>query len=142
MIKTDNALHYDEGLSPFYSIKSVITGVVSAYIFLIPVFVALALVYTYTPMPDSYVKPAVTVISILSILWAGFCASAKAKSKGWLHGCVSGLIYALVRIGIGFAVFGKYVPSASIAETLMVTAAIATLGGILGVNFSARRKKR
>ncbi len=142
MIKTNNALHSDEGLSTFYSIKSVITGVIIAYIFLVPAFIILALVYTYTPMPDSYLKPAVTVISILSIFLSGFTASAKVKSKGWLHGTASGLIYGLIRIGAGLMVFGKYVPSASIAKTLLVTIAIAALGGIAGVNIKSQKKRK
>ena len=142
MIKTDSALHSSEGLSPFYSIKSVVTGVILSYIFLVTVFVVMALVYTYTPMPDSYLKPAVTIVGIMSIFLSGFISSGKAMSKGWLHGSLSGLLHALVRIIAGMMTFGKYVPSASIVQTLAVTVAIAALGGIAGVNVSANRRKR
>ncbi len=141
MIKADTNPRQNGGLTPFYSIKSVIKGVVFSYIILIPAFIVLAAVYTYTPMPDSYLKPAIIVISILSIFLSGFMSSVRVRSKGWLHGIIAGLLYAIVRLITGLAVFGSYVPNQSVALTFIVTMLIAAAGGIAGVNFGSKSQR-
>jgi len=134
MIKTENASSKIEVFSLFGSLRSVVKGTAFAYILLVISFVVLALLYTYTDMPDKSLVSAVGIISKISIFFAGFFASAMAKNRGWLHGVLAGLLYATLQTVAGYAIFKSYVPSDSILKTFALSALVATVGGIFGVN--------
>lgn len=126
------------------SLKAVVQGVIFALVILVGAFAILALVYTYTPMPDRFLSPAVNVIGITDLLISGIITSLKAGNRGWLHGAFAGLLYALVRYGAGLAVFKCYVPSEGILQTFLFSALLGAIGGIAGINIAGKslRKKR
>lgn len=126
------------------SVISILRSVVFAYIFLIICFALLALVYTYTDMPEDSLSPWVNAISALSLIAGGFSASRRVTSLGYLHGALSGLMCSLIRVVSGIAVFGRYISDTGIVPTLLLGTFIAALGGIAGVNASGckRKKKR
>ena len=141
MIKTVNTVQEDRPSGIPATAGAADKGVVSAYIFLVIAFLVLSLVYTYTPMPDKYLSPAVSILGFVGIFVAGFVAAAKAGNRGWLHGAVTGILFALVRIAAGYAVFGHYVPSRGIFVPLLITTFLAIIGGIVGVNKKSTKKK-
>jgi len=141
MIKADKKQQTARHFASTVSLKAIAKGVFTSYIFLMPAFLCLAIVYTYTSMPDKFLSPATDVLSMLSIFLAGFASSAKAGNHGWLHGLLAGVLYALVRIVMGLAIFGRYVPSKGIASTILITALLSALGGIVGVNVLKKPRK-
>ena len=141
MIKTVSTIQEDRPSGIPATAGAALKGVISAYIFLVIAFLVLSLVYTYTPMPDKYLEPAVTIVGCIGVFIAGFVAAAKAGTRGWLHGALTGILFALVRIAMGYAVFGHYVPSQGIFVNLLVTTLLSVVGGIAGVNKKSKAKK-
>ena len=127
-------------IAPARSLLAVAKGTIEAYIFLIVCFFALAIIYTYTKMPDSWLNPTIKAISALSLLLAGFESSRRVKRMGYLHGALSGLVCSLVRIFLGIAIYKSYVPTDSPLKTILTAVLISTLGGIAGINCFARKK--
>lgn len=145
MIKTGDRSLETSGFVPVASLISVTKAVVVSYIFLIAAFAVLALVYTYTSMPQRYLEPAVDAISAVSLVGAGFLASRSIRSFGWLHGALAGIISTVIRLLLSLAVFDGYVPTESPVMLMAIGVICSTLGGILGVNLfrggNKRRKK-
>ncbi len=120
------------------SLISVIKGTLAAYIFLVVSFGILAVVYTYTSMPDSVTDPAINVLTIVSLVLGGAFSSKTAWGFGWLHGALTGLMYTVIRIIIGYAVFKNYVPDSGMLSLFAVGMLSAAIGGIIGINFKKR----
>ena len=124
------------------SIFAILKATISAHIFLVICFALLALVYTYTKMPNSYLTPCVYGISAMSLIIAGFMAARRVKSMGYLHGALTGLICSIIRILLGYAVFKSYVPTDGIAKTIISAVVISAIGGIAGVNSAGKTKRK
>ena len=124
------------------SIFAILKATILAHIFLVICFALLALVYTYTKMPNSYLTPCVYGISAISLIIAGFLAARKVRCMGYLHGAATGLVCSIIRILSGFAVFKSYVPSDSMAKTIVSAVVISAIGGIAGINSAVKTKRK
>ncbi len=142
MIKHSEGQVSEYAFAPVKGLLSAVKGTVAAYIFLIVCFCILALIYTYTPMPDKYAEPAVNAISLISLLVAGFVASRNADMMGWLHGAFAGLMHAVIRMIIGLIVFKSYVPSDGVGKIILIAILTAAIGGIVGINFGKNKRRR
>ena len=111
-----------------------IKGTIAAYILLIVCFALLAAVYTYTPVPDRCIKPAVNVITCASLIFGGCVSGKNVFGFGWLHGAATGFFYTAIRIAASYVVFDKYIISADVVPLILVAISVATLGGIIGIN--------
>ena len=142
MIKQAETHSTNANLNFSKSIVAILRSVVFAYIFLIICFAFLALANTYSSMPESSLESWVNVLSALSLIVGGFCASKGASTLGYLHGALSGLICSAIRVILGIAVFGSHISDRGIVPTLLLGAFIAALGGVAGVNTAGRKKKK
>ena len=142
MIRQTDTVTEIGGFSPLRSIVCVLRAVVISYIFLIAAFAVLALIYTYTSMPQGYLRPAVDIISAISLVTAGVLSSRRIRAFGWLHGASAGLIATLLRIFAGILIFGSYVPTEGIGKLLATGIVCSMIGGILGVNLSPAKRSR
>lgn len=132
MIKRDETA---KSSFPFVTlISAVLKGTVGAYIFLIIAFGILSAVYTYTSLADSMVSPIVTAITVTSLVFGGIISSKNARGFGWLHGSLTGILYTLIRVISGFAVFKSYVPDTSIGMMFLTGIILSAFGGIIGIN--------
>ena len=132
MIKRDETA---KSSFPFVAlISAVLKGTVGAYIFLVIAFGILSAVYTYTSLADSMVSPIVTAITVTSLVFGGILSSRNAHGFGWLHGSLSGILYTLIRVISGFAVFKSYVPDTSIGMMFLTGIILSAFGGIIGIN--------
>ena len=61
---------------------------------------------------------------------------------GYLHGAAAGLMCSIIRILAGYAIFKSYVPSDSIAKTIISAVVISAVGGIAGVNSAKNHKQK
>lgn len=128
--------------TPAKSLLATIGATFTAYILLVVCFALLALVYTYTAMPDKWLEPAIDILCAVALFVSGFVASRKVCVMGYLHGAIAGLWFTLIRILVSVAVFDGYVGSESIVKVILTSVVIAALGGIFGVNFGKTNKKR
>ncbi len=142
MIKQSESKVSINTAAPIRSIVAILKATLKAYIFLIICFALLAVVYTYSKMPSSYLTPAINIISALSLILAGFDSSRKVRVMGYLHGAGAGFLCSLIRIIIGLLVFGSYVPTDGIGKSLILGTLISAVGGIAGVNFGKNKKRK
>ena len=132
MIKRDETAR--SGFSLVSLCCAVVKGTVGAYIFLVIAFGILSAVYTYTSLADSLIGPIVTAITAISLVFGGIMSSKNAHGFGWLHGSLAGIVYTLIRVLSGFAVFKSYVPDTSVGMMFLTSALLAAFGGIIGIN--------
>ena len=120
-------------------IKSLVSGVLIGYAITIIVFIAYALLLTYTGISEANIGLVVTLTSILSVLVAGFDAARVQTRRGWLWGLAAGLCYGILLIVLMMAFQGGAISISRSASLLILALAGGGLGGVLGINF--QRKK-
>jgi len=115
-------------------IKQLVIGVMVGYAITCIIFLAYAMLITYTQMSERNLPMVIAVTTLLSVMIAGFDAAKGAPSRGWLWGMIAGFIYVGV-LGIimmimlpGFLIDGRTV------TVLLLSVAGGGLGGILGIN--------
>lgn len=123
------------------SIKTILKGVLTSYILSVILLAIFAVIITYTNFPESSIPTVVLTISILSILYAGKIAAKKAKSKGWLVGSVSGLMYMFILYLISLIFSQRAVFDAHVAFIFLIGLVAGAVGGIIGINFKKSEKR-
>lgn len=96
----------------------------------------LSIVFYYTSLSESYLKPAGTFLYLICAFLGGFLASKKAGNRGIMYGGIVGLSYFLIVSLIllitspaSFSVFTIFLKG---FYTLIVAAA----GGVIGIAFT------
>lgn len=105
------------------------------------VFVLAALLLTYTPMPESLIPFVVILTAVVSVIAGGMSASRSAKSKGWLNGAVTGILYSVILYFFSSLAGEGFYFSGYILVMLAVGLFAGAFGGILGINLSDKRKR-
>jgi len=115
-------------------IRQLIIGVMVGYAITCIIFLAYAMLITYTQMSERNLPMVIAVTTLLSVMIAGFDAAKGATQRGWLWGMIAGFIYVAV-LGIimiimlpGFFVDGRTI------TVIVLSVAGGGLGGILGIN--------
>ncbi|GHV41917.1 hypothetical protein FACS189490_09770 [Clostridia bacterium] len=119
-------------------VLTVATGVLVAYAVSCAVFIACALLLTYTEMSEAAAPVIVTVTSIVSAAIAGFDAARGAQGKGWLWGMVAGLIYAVILVCIGLWTAENFAFDVRTVTLFVLCVAGGGAGGIIGINFNKK----
>lgn len=110
-------------------------GVAIAYAITIIVFIAYAILLTYTQLTEKQIPIVVTITTIISVIVAGYDSGKTANSKGWLWGMTAGLIYAVILVIIGvLTTKGNIKIEFSTVAMMIMTVAGGGLGGMIGIN--------
>lgn len=110
-------------------------GVAIAYAITIIVFIAYAILLTYTQLTEKQIPIVVTITTIISVIVAGYDSAKSANSKGWLWGMTAGLIYAVILIIIGvITTKGNIKIEFSTVAMMIMAIAGGGLGGMIGIN--------
>lgn len=120
-------------------IKSLISGVLIGYAITIIVFIAYAILLTYTSMSEDNIGLIVTITSVLSVLVAGFDAARAQSKSGWLWGLAAGFFYGLLLIILMTVFQGGIISIGRSSSLLILSLAGGGIGGVVGIN--VRRKK-
>ncbi len=112
-----------------------------ALVFTLLVFFIAALLLTYTHLSESAIPFITTVTLVVSVVLAGATSARKAKSRGYLSGGVTGVLYALVLQIVAMLISGSFQIGPYIFVLLAIGLFGGAIGGILGINLSARRKR-
>ncbi|MCL6444539.1 MAG: TIGR04086 family membrane protein [Alicyclobacillus sp.] len=83
---------------------------------------------------DGHIVVAAYVIHCIAVLCAGVVASRRAGERGWDYGGISGLVYALIMVCIGLAVYNTFSLDAGGLFRVLLMAVIGAFSGIIGVN--------
>ncbi|GFI62280.1 hypothetical protein IMSAG049_01456 [Clostridiales bacterium] len=97
------------------------------------VFVACALILTYTDVDESHIGIVSTICTAVSALASGFIWARAARKKGLLIGALAGLVYGIIILIISLIAGGGPLAMGSLT-CLVIAAAGGGIGGILGVN--------
>ena len=116
-------------------ILSVLMGVIIAYAITATALIATAIGITYTGLQETSLPIIVAITCFISVMVAGFDASRKVESRGWLWGMAAGGLYAIILICIIIWVSGGLNPDARTATLVILSIFGGGVGGTLGINF-------
>lgn len=117
-----------------HTLQAMFKGLVISYIITFGVLIITSLLITYTSVTEAHTSVIALAAALVSVFVCGFITAASAKCKGWLWGLLSGIMYTLIMITIGFLTIEGYT-----LGTRALLMGIASLtggfsGGILGIN--------
>ena len=76
--------------------RQILKGVVLAAVLAIVLLVIGAMVFTYTDISMTFVNSTAGVVFYVCAFIGGMIGSMKLKVYGWMHGLLSGFIYAII----------------------------------------------
>jgi len=114
--------------------KHVAVGVLIAFAITCIVFLAYAMLITYTNMSERNLPIVVAVTTLLSVMVAGFDAAKGATQRGWLWGMGAGLIYVLILAILMVILLPDFAVDGRTFTVVILGLAGGGLGGILGIN--------
>jgi len=128
---TTNNLVTEENKS---QIKQLIWGVLMGYAITCIVFLAYAMLITYTQMSERSLPTVIAVTTLLSVMVAGFDAAKGAPNRGWMWGMIAGSIYAAILAIIMIVMLPGFFVDGRTVTVIVLSVAGGGLGGILGIN--------
>ncbi|MBQ2696159.1 MAG: TIGR04086 family membrane protein [Clostridia bacterium] len=138
-------MYSDKQVKDVGIMKSVLSGFLKAVLaalgFTLVVFFIAALLLTYTGLSEGSIPFITTVTMVLSVMLAGAVSARAGKSRGYLNGALTGILYVLVLYIVSLLVSGSFSCSSYILVLLAIGIFGGAFGGILGVNISAKRKR-
>ena len=115
-------------------VKQLIKGVLIGYAITSIIFLAYAMLITYTQMSERNLPTVISVTTLLSVLIAGFDAARGAPNRGWMWGMIAGAIYAAVMAIIMVVLLPGFFVDGRTVTVFVLSVAGGALGGILGIN--------
>jgi len=115
-------------------IKQIVIGVMMGYAVTCIIFLAYAMLITYTQMSERSLPMVIAVTTLLSVMVAGFDAAKGATSRGWMWGMIAGFIYVAILIIIMMVMVPGFLMDGRTVTVLVLSIAGGGLGGILGIN--------
>ncbi|MGI5891951.1 MAG: TIGR04086 family membrane protein [Bacillota bacterium] len=105
-------------------------GIIAAIIIILVTSFIMSCVIFYTSLPESFMRPAVIIISVFALFMGGFIAGRKAQNRGLLHGLLVGLVFVVILLLLTLAQGGSW-SSFGIHSAYCLLASV--IGGICGV---------
>lgn len=119
-------------------VLGLVLAVVIAYAITAIIFLATAIILTYTTLSEDTLPTIVMATCVISVLFAGFDASKKATSRGWLWGIIAGLLYAIIFIFIIAFIGDTFTFDTRKFLLLALSLVGGGIGGAIGINFKKR----
>lgn len=120
----------------------VLKAVLFSYALTIPSFLIIAFIATYTMFPEKIISPAVSIISIISVIISGMISSRGRASKGWFYGAATGFIYFAVLYLISGIVYRNFSINNYVISMAAMIILGGTAGGIVGINSKTAKRRR
>ncbi len=117
-------------------------GIIYGYVITVPIFIAFALVLTYTKFPEKYISLVVLVTTIVSVVFAGSTSAKGSKDKGWLLGSVVGLLYMLILYFLSSIVFKNFSIDRYILTNSLIGILSGAIGGIIGLSTKSKPRSK
>jgi len=115
-------------------IMQLIKGVMMGYAITCIIFLAYAMLVTYTQMSERNLPIVIAVTTLLSVMIAGFDAAKGAPSRGWMWGLLAGFIYVAILALVMAIMIPGFFADGRTATVIVLSVAGGALGGILGIN--------
>lgn len=127
----------DSGLN----IKTIIKSIIISYGLSLILFVIFAAILTYTRFPENAIPTIVLVVTIISIIYAAQLSAKKAKSRGWLVGSITGLMYIFILYIISLIFTQRAVFDTHLLVIFLIAFISGAVGGVIGINIKKPEKK-
>lgn len=121
-------------IKSFSSLMAVIKPQIIAFLFTAVVFIALAILLTYTDFDENRVPLVSLICTALSTLMTGFDTASNFGKKGLLWGIISGIIYMAILFVICILCGADFQFSSGKITMIGIAIAGGGIGGVLGVN--------
>jgi putative membrane protein (TIGR04086 family) len=115
-------------------ISIILKSVMIGYIFSLICFIILALLVTFTSLSDNVAPNVTQVVIILGLAISGASAAMKSKSRGWLYGIVSGVIYIVILLLISWVAIDGFSFDKYALIKLGLGIVVGAIGGMIGIN--------
>ncbi len=99
-----------------------------------------AVILTFTDFPQGLVPAVVLVMTILSVMLSGVLTAQGGRTKGWLNGAVSGVLYMVILYCLSSLAFGDLSFGLNTITMLAIGLFAGTFGGIVGINMRVKRR--
>jgi len=109
-------------------------GIIAAYIFVLFIFLIMALIITYTNISETLIPMLASITMIVSASISGMYVGTKTKKKGWLNGAIEGLFYVILLIFMSWIFMKDFSMDRYVLFKSIIGVASGGLGGIIGVN--------
>lgn len=116
------------------NIKYIFTGILISVVLTIMLLFILSIILTYTSVAENIIKPAIIIITGISILLGSSIANLKIKKRGILNGAIIGGIYLLTIYLLSSIISRQFVLSGISIVIILIGMILGILGGIIGVN--------
>lgn len=120
------------------SLLGILKCVGLAYIITLIIFLALAIVLSYTEFPETMVPSVVIVGTLISIMFAGTSIARRVRTRGWLNGAVAGLTYMLILYLISSFTVADFRVDQYVIIMFISGMLAGAVGGIVGINLKKR----
>lgn len=92
-----------------------------------------SLLLSFTGVKESSLSYFAYTILVVSLLIGGWASGKRAGERGWYHGGLCGIIYAVILVMISFLGYDQSLGMGSLM-VLVISFASSALGGVFGVN--------
>lgn len=106
------------------------------------VFIAVAILLTYTDFDESKISAISLICTAISCLVAGFDTAGYFGKKGLLWGATSGLVYSILMFLICILCGTNFKVNLGKLTTIIIAVAGGIIGGVLGVNTKSKSKHK
>lgn len=112
----------------------ILKALLISYVLTFVVFIIYAILITYTGVSEKGVDTVALVTAGIAVLLAGFEVGIRARAKGLIFGMLTGVLYCLIMLLIGFTCFGGVEPDTGKLLLVIISALGGGVGGIIGIN--------
>jgi len=96
--------------------------------------IAVGIWANYDNLHPTAVIVSVYVVHGVAIVTGGITASRHAGTRGWFYGGITGLVYSLLMVVIGFIVYNTFVLDAPGILRICILTLVGAFSGVIGVN--------
>lgn len=97
-------------------------------------FLIFAVVMKLANLQETIIPPVNQAIRIISIALGGAVAARSSRTKGWLKGALTGLLYIVWALVISAIFGGKYAFDTVLLSDALLGIVVGAIGGIIGIN--------
>lgn len=116
------------------NIKNIFKGIIISIISTLVLLFILSIVLTYTSVSENIIKPAVIIITGISILIGSSISNIKIKKRGMLNGAIVGGIYLISIYILSSIINSNFCFNTESVIIILIGMVFGILGGIIGVN--------
>ncbi|MEN1987874.1 TIGR04086 family membrane protein [Paenibacillus hubeiensis] len=120
-------------MNPFRLTNPILSGLCHAFVWMFLGALILSCFLWMTDMQEQDLSRYTYIVHAVSLLIGGFLAGKRSGEKGWYHGGITGIIYGVIVLLIGFLALDAVInwkDGLQLASAFVISA----LGGIFGVN--------